>query len=138
MANRDDDDGRGLKDLARSILDHGADYAEARVELAKLETDEAAAHVRGLSVRLGIGAFAATSGYTITVFAGIGMLARHQFSGRWEIPALIAGAVHLLIGGLFLLGARRQARLTSNLFSSTRREFTKDQQWLKQKSPPAE
>ena len=139
MADHDDnDDHRGLRDITRSILDHGSDYAEARLELAKLETEEAGEHLRGLSLRLGIGSFAAVAGYTICLVSGIALLGRSLFKGHWEILALIVGGIHLLIGGLFLIGARRQARLTSDLYSSTRRELAKDQEWLKQRSQPPE
>lgn len=142
MANANDDDhddpSRGIRDLARSILDHGVDYTEARIELAQLEAEEAREHLRGLSLRLAIGGFAATAGYTICLVVSIALLGRHRFDGHWEIPALIAGGSHLFLGAVFLLGARRQAKLSRNLFSSTRRELTKDQLWLKQKSKPAD
>ena len=131
----EEDDRRGLSEIARAILDHGADYIDARVELARLETEEASQHFQGLSVRLGIGAFTAIAGYTACLIAGIALLGRHQFGGNWEIPALIAGVLHLIIGALFLVGARRQAGLTSELFGTTRRELIKDQLWLKQNSP---
>ncbi len=137
MAIHDDHDAsdrRGLSELARSILDHGSDYAEARLELAKVEAEEAADHLRRISVRLGIGAFAGISGYTIAVIGGIALIGNHLLGGRWELAALAVGLLHLIIGGLFLLGARHQAKQSSELFSSTRRELTKDQQWLKQKS----
>jgi uncharacterized membrane protein YqjE len=137
MAHRDDDedDQRGLSEIARAILNNGADYVDARVELARLEAEEAGEHFRGLSVRLGIGAFTATAGYTLCLVAGIALVGRHYFDGAWEIPAIIAGGLHLIIAALFLIGARRQAGLSSDLFGSTRRELIKDQLWLKQKSP---
>ena len=134
MAHDDehDDASRGMRDIARSFLDHGGDYVEARLELARLEADEASEHLVGLSTRLAVGLFAAISGYTACLIAGIALL----FGDRWEIPALVAAALHLFVGGLFLIGARRQAKLSKNLFASTRRELQKDQQWLKQKSRP--
>ena len=131
----EDEDRRGLSEIARAILDHGADYIDARVELARLETEEAGEHFQGLSIRLGIGAFAAIAGYTSCLIAAIALLGRHQFDGNWAIPAFIAGVLHLIIGALFLVGAKRQAGLTSELFGSTRRELIKDQLWLKQNSP---
>ena len=139
MANDEDhsDPTRGIREIARSIVDHGSDYAEARLELAKLEAGEAGDLLRGVSVRLGIGIFASIAGYTTCLVAAIALIGHHHFGGRWEIPALIAGGLHLFVGALFLLGARRQAKLTGNLFGSTRRELTKDQLWLKQKSNPA-
>ena len=130
----DEDDRRGLSEIARSILDHGSEYVDARLELAQLEAEEAGDHFRGLSIRLSIGAFAAIAGYTMCLIAGIALLARHQFDGRWEILALVAGGIHLIIGALFLAGARRQANQSSELFGTTRRELIKDQLWLKQKS----
>jgi uncharacterized membrane protein YqjE len=139
MADENDNEhcNRSFPDVARSILDHGINYTEARIELAKLEADEAADHLRSLSKRLGFGAFAATTGYAICLSAGIALVARHQAGGHWEIPALIVGGLHLAVGALFLVGARRQAKLSADLFHSTRNELIKDQLWLK-KPPPAD
>ena len=139
MANDEDhsDRARGIREIARSIVDHGSDYAEARLELAKLEAGEAGDLLRGVSIRLGIGIFTATAGYTACLVGSIALIGHHYFESRWEIPALIAGGIHLFVAALFLLGARRQANLAGNLFSSTRRELSKDQLWLKQKSNPA-
>ena len=135
-ANHDDHDRRGLTELARSILDHGSDYAEARLELAKLEAEDAGEHIRGVATRLGIGAFFAIAGYCALLLGGIGLLAKHLLDGNWELPAVIAGAVHLFLGTLFLLGAKRQIRNSGNLFNSTKLELNKDLQWLKQKTSP--
>jgi hypothetical protein len=111
MASHDDDEHenegrRGLSSLARSILDHGADYIGARVDLARLEVDEAGEHVRGLTARFGVGTFATSAGYGICVIAGIALLAKNYFDGNWELIALAVGLLHLITGGLFLLGAR--------------------------------
>jgi len=144
MANDDQPDEergharRGVRAIARSILDHGANYVEARIELARLEADEAGVHLRGLSVRLAIGASAALAGYTVCLVAAISLLGRDLFGGRWEFAALIAGGLHLFVAAIFLLGARHRAKLAGDLFSSTRRELTKDQLWLKQTSNPAD
>ena len=135
MAKDDDeDDRRGLSDIAHSLLGHGSEYIDARLELARLETDEAAEHFRGLSIRLGVGVFAAITGYTMCLLAGIALLAQHLSNGDWALLAIVAGGLHLTVGALFLAGARRQARLSSELFGTTRRELIKDQLWLKQKS----
>jgi len=135
--NRYSDHRRGFRDLGGSVIDHGVDYIEARLELAKLEAEEACSHVKAASVRFGIGAFAFTVGYAIFVVAGIGFISAGMEIG-WQIPALIIGALHLIFGALFLLGARRQAKLASDLFPSTRRELIKDQQWLRRQNSQPE
>ena len=135
-ADPDPESRRGITDIARAILDHGTDYAEARIALAKFEAEEAGQHVRGISVQLGIGGFLAIAGYCILLTGGIALLAKHQLDGNWELPAIIVGVVHLIIGGLLLLAAKGKIGRSDTLFSSTRREFTKDKQWLKQKTTP--
>ena len=106
MATHDDhdaDDLRGLSELARSILDHGADYAEARIELARLESEEAVDHLRGTGLRLGIGSFAASAGYAIVVVSFLALIGRKFFGGSWELAAIVIGALHLVVGALFFM-----------------------------------
>jgi uncharacterized membrane protein YqjE len=102
-------------------------HLDARIQLLKLEAEEAS---RLLATRAGIliaALFALGFGYLLLLAGGVALLARGLNRPWWEV-SLCAGVLHFGLGlALILLGRRP---LTDKLFLDSRKELAKDRQWL--------
>lgn len=114
-----------------SFLAAGSQYLRARLDLAGIETRDAASHYTViLAIFLGAGLLLAL-GYLFFWLALVFLLARaFDTPHAWAWITLGVGAVHLTVAALLLLWCKRQ--LARPMFESTREEFRKDQQWLSQ------
>ena len=109
-------------------------YLHARLELAGIESKEAAIHlgiILGLAI---VGLVLLIFGYFFLVIA-VAFLIGLAFGGHAWVWVLFGAAVlHLLGAGLLLLIAK--TRLGVPLFPLTLAELKKDQEWLKTNAKP--
>jgi uncharacterized membrane protein YqjE len=105
-------------------------YLRVRLELAGLEGKEAAVHaaiILGLAVG---GLIAVVFGYFFLVFALVFLIALAFGGGTsWIWVLLGAAGVHFVVAVALVLIAK--GKLGTPLFSLTREELKKDQEWLK-------
>ena len=104
-------------------------YLKARLELAGLESRDAAIH---LAIILGLaigGLILVVFGYFFFVLALVFLIALAFGSGSWLYVLLGAALVHF-VGAVALVFIAR-AKLGAPLFPLTLEELKKDQEWLK-------
>lgn len=119
-----------LRALAASL----AGYLGARLQLAGLESKEAALHYLKILAWLGVAIFGLVFGYVFFVIACVFLISFYcGLSWMWVLFA--AGIVHFVVTGIGVLVAR--AKFTQPMFAATIAEFKKDQTWLTQPGPNA-
>jgi uncharacterized membrane protein YqjE len=104
-------------------------YLQARLELAGIESREAAIH---LAIILGLvigGLILLVFGYFFFVLAVVFLIALAFGSGSWIYVLLGAALLHILGAVVLVLFAR--VKLGVPLFPLTLQELRKDQEWLK-------
>ena len=128
----------GLQALLASFSQDALAYLELRGKLFGVEAKEAG-QVYGRKGRFIVaGVISLALGYLTLLAAGIGLIGDGldplaQISLKnWIGGALILAAVHLLLG-MILLRRGVKFKAPKGLFKYTRHEFTKEQEWLKQK-----
>ncbi|MDB4436119.1 phage holin family protein [Akkermansiaceae bacterium] len=126
----------GLKTAIASFAKSASGYAQARAELLAIESAEAAIVIRKRLVKGVIAAVFLGLAYllllvvTITIGGHFLSLQSEGLLANWTGIALILGALHLLIGLIFLSRARSASK--KPLFEFTRSEWVKDQQWIQE------
>ncbi|MDB4353853.1 phage holin family protein [Akkermansiaceae bacterium] len=132
-------DSPGLKDEVTSLAKSASDYLAIRSELVAIEAKEAGIILKKRIISLLVAAVGIFVAYILLLGALIyflGEFLRNQLSnsplGGWPGSLLLMGALHLIIGVIFLLKARK--RPNTPLFDFTKSEWKKDQQWLSQKT----
>ena len=120
-----------LLDHLRELLAAGLEYLQARLALAGVEAKEALLHF-GIIIALFVVAVAVSVfGYLFLCIAASALIAQFlHVSPGWVILAL--ALIHFALAlGAVLFGI---ARLKTAVFSATRTELKKDQQWLNRTS----
>ena len=118
-----------LRALAASV----AGYLQARLQLAGLESKEAAAHGLKILLWLAAGAAAASLGYIFSCCAVVFIFA-HLLGVSWIWIMLGLGVAHFLAAIVCAIIVRN--KFPRPLFESTINEFKKDQEWLTTPSKP--
>ncbi|MGB8166481.1 MAG: phage holin family protein [Chthoniobacteraceae bacterium] len=118
-----------------ALLGAKLEYLRARLQLAGLESREAALHLAVL-VGLAFGALVvAIFGYLFLVIALVFLVAWACGNGNaWIWVTFGAAFVHFLGAAVLVVVAKM--RLSTPLFAATLDEFKKDQQWLKTPANP--
>lgn len=110
-----------------------AEFVSTRVELIRLESQEAAKVAKkrtSLTITLAIIAAVAW----LSFIAGIIGLADHYYSSiTWWMAALAAAALHAIIAGILISKLKKPA---PPLFTVTRSEFQKDRLWMQHLKTP--
>lgn len=128
----------GVTDVFRSGAENASAYLRARVELLRIEAEEAAAAAKRMGVMLGVAAGLLLVGYVFALLVAI-----FFFSGELgpnaQIALAVCGLVHLVAGVIFLIKARNEAR-RMRWFRESLEQLKQDQQWLEstlKRSDPA-
>ena len=117
----------GLVDHVRALGASVADYMGARLQLAGLESREAAAHYLKIMVLLAAAFFGLVFGYIFLCLAGVFIL--HFFLHvRWIWILLGAAGIHFAVAAIAIMVARM--KFPKAVFAATIAEFKKDQTWL--------
>jgi uncharacterized membrane protein YqjE len=112
-----------LRVLAASVVA----YLAARLQLAGIESKEAAVHGLKIVALLAAGVFGFVFGYIFFCIAVV-FLASYFLAINWMWILLAAGLLHFAGAAVALLIAR--AKFSRPLFEATIAEFKKDQTWL--------
>ena len=112
-----------LRILASSALA----YLRARLQLAGLESKEAAAHYLILLIWLVAGILGFIFGYIFFCIASV-FLISHLLRVNWMWILLAAGIAHFVAAGIAI--AIAGSKFSRPMFAATITEFKKDQSWL--------
>lgn len=125
----------GLFSHLTALLGAKLAYLRARLQLAGLESREAAVHY-AIIVGLAIGALViAIFGYLFLVIAVVFLIAWACGGGNaWIWVTFGAAFVHFIGAALLLVIAK--AKLFQPMFAATLDELRKDQEWLKNPANP--
>jgi len=118
---------------ARSLLQAGLGYIEARGQLLQVEAKEAAGQVSRIATYGSVGLFMVMMAWLIATPAGI-VLAAEKFAMRWEHVALITAGAHVVLGAVFLIAVRIRSRALRP-FEESLNQLKEDRAWLA-KNPP--
>lgn len=125
-------DDAGMIAHLRTFAASSVAYIQARLQLAGLESKEAAAHYFKILLWLLAGLFGLVFGYVffwiVSVFLLAGLL---HVSWTWIL--LAAGAAHFALAGV--AGWIVRAKCARPTFAATISEFKKDQTWLNTPKP---
>jgi uncharacterized membrane protein YqjE len=109
-------------------------YLRVRLELAGIESKEAAGHWIKLVALLVVGLLLVAFGYLFFCLGGIFLLAELVFGGgnAWIWVTLATATLHLGAGLAVFL--RVKSQIAHPVFTATFDEFKKDQAWLEAKT----
>jgi len=126
----------GLKEELSYLAKDAGKFLQVRGELLAIESKEAATIIRKKGSSLAIAGSLASIAYLLFLAAAIGLLG-HYFSTLgegvlygWMGAALALGTCHFLLALVFILKNRSSAK--EPLFEYSRREWAKDQSWIKE------
>jgi uncharacterized membrane protein YqjE len=117
----------GLTDNLRTLAASITAFLRARMQLAGLESKEAAAHFLKITVLLLVALFGLFLGYIFLCIAFV-FLAARLLRIEWLWILLAMGVAHLAVAGVAALIAR--AKFARPVFGATIAEIKKDQEWL--------
>jgi uncharacterized membrane protein YqjE len=118
-----------LRAMAASFLG----YAQARTQLAGIESREAVGHYLKILIALVVALILALTGYLFLCLGIVFAIARlFQNPNAWIWVALAVALAHFAGVGICALLARRWIKVP--VFSATIEEFKKDQEWLTKKT----
>ena len=123
----------GLSEHLRNLAASLAGYFQARLQLAGLESKEAAAHYLKILLWLAAGIAAVAFGYVFFCCALVFILA-HVLGVSWIWIMLGLGLAHF--AAALACGMIIRNKFPQPVFESTIHEFKKDQEWLKTPSKP--
>ena len=125
-----------VKEILTTFVRETVSYLQLRGELAGLEGQEAASLFVKKGIRFLIGGLILLQAYLLLLVSsvaalgyGLEKLGEGLFFG-WIGAAVSIAGLHILIGLIFILRARRPIR--QPLFPLTRDQWVKDQQWIQQ------
>jgi len=116
-----------LIDHLRALAASVAAYLAARLQLAGLESREAALHYVKILILLVAAFFGFVFGYIFLWIAGVFIL-QHFLHVSWTWIMLGAAVLHMAAAGVLLLVAK--IKFPKAVFAATITEFKKDQTWL--------
>ena len=117
----------GFNQHLRSLVASVAGYLQARLQLAGLESREAAAHFLKMLLWLVAGLGAAAFGYIFFWCAAVFILA-YLTGVSWMWIMLGLGAAHF--GAALVCAVILRKKFPQPVFQATINEFKKDQEWL--------
>ena len=117
----------GLMDHLRLLAAAVAAYLSARLQLAGIESREAAGHYLKIAAVLGAALFGLVFGYIFLCLAAVFIL-YHLLNIDWMWIMLGAAALHFVLAAAAILVAK--AKFPKGMFAATIAEFKKDQSWL--------
>src|SRR5580692_5855261 len=117
----------GLIDHLRALAASVAAYLGARLQLAGIESREAAGHYLKILVLLVAAFFGLVFGYIFLCLAGVFIL-HHLLKVDWIWIMLGAALFHIAVACAAILVAK--AKFPKAVFAATIAEFKKDQTWL--------
>lgn len=128
----------GLKTEMASFAKSATGYAQARAELLAIEGAEATVKIKARLIKGMVALVFLGLGYLLLLIVTInlgGHVLSQQSEGllaNWTGVTLIMGAVHLMIGLIFLSKTRKASK--TPLFEFTRSEWNKDQKWIQEQT----
>lgn len=122
----------GLVDSFRYLLGAVVGYIAARLELAGIESREAASGYLRAVILLVVALFGIVFGYFFLVL-GLAFLVQSWTELSWVVITTAFGAGHFLLALVCGLGIR--ASLSRPAFSETLAELKKDRDWLTRELP---
>jgi uncharacterized membrane protein YqjE len=117
----------GLIDHLRALAASVAAYLGARLQLAGMESREAAGHYLKILVLLIAAFFAFVFGYIFLCLAGVFIL-QHFLKWSWTWIMLGLAGVHFAVAVIAILLVK--SKFPKAVFAATIAEFKKDQTWL--------
>jgi len=123
----------GFAEHLRALVASVAGYLHARLQLAGLESKEAAAHYLQILLWLAAAAFAALLGYVFLCGALMFILA-WLLEVKWVWVMLGFGLAHILAA--FACAVIVRKKFPRPVFGATLNEFKKDQEWLTTQTKP--
>lgn len=123
----------GLAEHLRNLAASLTGYFQARLQLAGLESKEAAAHYLRILLWLAAAIAAVAFGYVFFCCALVFILA-HVLGVSWVWIMLGLGLVHFVAA--LICGVIVMKKFPRPVFESTINEFKKDQEWLTTPSKP--
>jgi uncharacterized membrane protein YqjE len=121
-------------DRVRGVVQAVLRYVAARGHLFQIEAQEAGSHLAAAVIMAVIGLGALGGAWLLLVPAAVSYAAR-QWHQPWEYVAAGAGAAHLLIAMVLLLGLKRRLR-RMKLFEESLNQFEKDRSWVAHETQP--
>ena len=122
----------GFIDHIRAVAASAADYVAARLQLAGLESREAAIHYIKILAWLVIAFICLVFGYIFLCLTAVFLL-QHFLNVSWTWIMLGAALFHIAIGAVAIFVAK--AKFPKAVFPATIAEFKKDQSWLNKTKP---
>lgn len=110
-----------------------AEFVSTRLELIRLESQEAAQVAKKRTSLTIILAVVASTAWLSFIAGIIGLASHYSSSITWWMAALAAAAIHAIVAGIFLSKLKKP---TPPLFTITRSEFQKDRQWMQNLKTP--
>lgn len=107
-------------------------YFQARAQLFTLEAREASEQMGKRITFLAIGGGLLFLGYLL-LLAGLIPLLADATGLSWKVIGLIAAAIHLIVGVIFVLIARKN--YSEPTFEESQNELEKDREWLARNLP---
>ena len=135
-----DEKSSGLKEEFGAFIDEASNHARIRGELFAIEAKEAA-ELYGRKFRFTVAGLAClTIGYLLIISGLIGLLGflleGLSFSLlNWTGAAFAIAILHLIVGAILIKKGKNSDK-NSRIFEYTRKEFKKDQQWIRQEKKP--
>ncbi len=109
-----------------------AEFIHTRIELIRLESQDAGTFFAGKACAAIIAVCAAIMAWACLLVGFIGGAA-HLFHTPWWICTLVLGLLHIIIG---IVAAKKMRATSRPLFPVTRGEFEKDKLWLQTLKTP--
>lgn len=127
------DDDTSLQKRFQNVVRGVVVYLQARHQLFLIEAREAAAFLSNRLVLALVAFVFLACGYALLLVAAIILFS--QWSGLpWPYVCLLASALHLVVGYLFVRLAQRPPR--EPLFEESVKELEKDREWLANSKKP--
>lgn len=129
----------GTDSRVRGLVQAVLRYIGARGKLFQIEAQEAGSHVSKVSVRgviaLGCLMVAWLLSMPAIVSLGADYLKPYASWMRWEFLALILAGIHVFVGFIFVIAAKRRWNRV-RLFEESLNQFEKDRAWVASNQPP--
>lgn len=123
----------------RGLVQAGLRYVEIRGQLFQIETQEAGSHISKVASRGVIALGCLMVAWLLAMPAAVVLAAEYLKPRwpwvRWEYVALGLALIHLLLGFLFLLAAKKRW-MRVRLYEESLNQFQKDREWVARSQQP--